>query len=235
MAVSNLSQLQKFQAEARDTPAGGGRSRSTSVGSSQKSLPGAWASPPEKSAACSSKGETRMEIEMADVLDVLGLQQPLAEPLSQLPLFPKVTTTFDDFLSPANSPRGSDASSPVAPPGLTLDPIQSQMAQPAMAFWETLEPAAPMAPGAVYPEATPWPQPNYVASGVPSVGSASHGTGQCKPCAFHHTKGCACGTMCTFCHLCLPGEKKRRQKEKQQAAKVGYLGGEWNTTHLAQL
>ena len=176
-----------------------------------------------------------MEIEMADVLDVLGLQQPLAEPLSQLPLFPKVTTTFDDFLSPANSPRGSDASSPVAPPGLTLDPIQSQMAQPAMAFWETLEPAAPMAPGAVYPEATPWPQPNYVASGVPSVGSASHGTGQCKPCAFHHTKGCACGTMCTFCHLCLPGEKKRRQKEKQQAAKVGYLGGEWNTTHLAQL
>eukprot|EP00439_Symbiodinium_sp_Y106_P036347 s1334_g4.t1 len=55
---------------------------------------------------------------------------------------------------------------------------------------------------------------------LPSLGSASHGTGLCKPCAFHHTKGCQCGVNCTFCHLCLPGEKKRRQKEKQAVARA---------------
>ena len=57
---------------------------------------------------------------------------------------------------------------------------------------------------------------------LPSLGSASHGTGLCKPCAFHHTKGCQCGVNCTFCHLCLPGEKKRRQKEKQAVARAAW-------------
>jgi len=55
---------------------------------------------------------------------------------------------------------------------------------------------------------------------LPSLGSANHGIGQCKPCAFHHTKGCQRGAGCTFCHLCLPGEKKRRQKEKQAVARA---------------
>ena len=221
----NLPELQKFQAEEEgDTPAGqGGRSRSTSVGSSQKSLPGAWVSPPEnraESGACSSKDETRA-LEIPDH----GLEPLFPEPLSQLPFLPTKAPTFDDFLSPANSRRGSEAS-PVAPPGLTLEPIQSQMA-----FWEPeptehmehMEPTPPITPGA-YADPNGWSAHSahsYVVNAVPSMGSASHGTGQCKPCAFHHTKGCACGAMCTFCHLCLPGEKKRRQKEKQQAAKAG--------------
>jgi len=48
-----------------------------------------------------------------------------------------------------------------------------------------------------------------------SVGSAGHAARRCKPCAFYHAdKGCANGQNCTFCHLCEPGEKKRRQKQK---------------------
>lgn len=50
---------------------------------------------------------------------------------------------------------------------------------------------------------------------LPSVGSGRHGAGQCKPCAFVHTKGCASGADCKFCHICGKGEKQRRQKEKR--------------------
>lgn len=60
--------------------------------------------------------------------------------------------------------------------------------------------------------------------GIPSsssVGSASHGTGNCKPCAFANTKGCVDGVNCQFCHLCEAGEKKRRKKEKRQGKGQG--------------
>lgn len=52
----------------------------------------------------------------------------------------------------------------------------------------------------------------------PCKGSALHKLGSCKPCAFHCQGGptaCKNGTECTFCHLCEPGEKKRRKKAKQ--------------------
>jgi len=54
---------------------------------------------------------------------------------------------------------------------------------------------------------------------LPSLGSAEHG-GNCKPCAFLHTKGCENGKNCIFCHICEPGEKKRRRKDKLEAQKV---------------
>jgi hypothetical protein len=50
---------------------------------------------------------------------------------------------------------------------------------------------------------------------MPTMGSMSHSVGNCKPCAFMHTKGCQNGVNCRFCHLCDPGEKRRRQKEKK--------------------
>eukprot|EP00933_Yihiella_yeosuensis_P040316 TRINITY_DN34596_c0_g1_i1.p1 TRINITY_DN34596_c0_g1~~TRINITY_DN34596_c0_g1_i1.p1 ORF type:complete len:302 (+),score=53.94 TRINITY_DN34596_c0_g1_i1:139-1044(+) len=50
---------------------------------------------------------------------------------------------------------------------------------------------------------------------LPSVGSAGHADGSCKPCAFLHSKGCSSGRSCEFCHLCDAGEKKRRQKDKR--------------------
>jgi len=52
---------------------------------------------------------------------------------------------------------------------------------------------------------------------LPTVGSAGHHMGGCKPCAFAHTKGCENGIKCPFCHLCEPGEKKRRQKRRMLA------------------
>lgn len=50
---------------------------------------------------------------------------------------------------------------------------------------------------------------------LPSLGSAAHGTGTCKPCAFLFSRGCSNGKSCVFCHLCDQGEKKRRQREKR--------------------
>lgn len=51
-------------------------------------------------------------------------------------------------------------------------------------------------------------------SDLPTMGSEGHRYGSCKPCAFVHTKGCGNGVQCQFCHLCSPGEKKRRQRER---------------------
>ena len=259
-----------------------GRSRSTSVGSSQKSLgnepglPGVWVNPPDATgldsldAACSSgtketawKGYSYEGSEgyMAHgafgaygpkMFDVFGLGLDRLDPVGQGPQLPvplpAKATTFDDFLSPTGS-QHSEAP-PVAPPGLTLHPLDpldqldpldfddgleapcGDMGQMQKALWQALEEPmaemAPITPGAVaYTPPATWPPRTL--NPVPSVGSASHGSGQCKPCAFHHTKGCQCGAMCTFCHLCLPGEKKRRQKEKQQAAKAAHMSAHFGT------
>jgi len=48
----------------------------------------------------------------------------------------------------------------------------------------------------------------------PTLGSAKHHLGICKPCAFSNAIGCGSGVECKFCHLCEPGEKKRRRKER---------------------
>merc|ERR1712032_915739 len=73
-------------------------------------------------------------------------------------------------------------------------------------------PPPPQAPVLRLSDSLPVPQLGSAA--LPSVGSASHQLGGCHPCAFLYTKGCANGVQCTFCHLCEPGEKKRRRKEK---------------------
>jgi len=57
-------------------------------------------------------------------------------------------------------------------------------------------------------------EPELGSPEMPTAGSAGHRLGNCKPCAFFHTKGCGNGTECPFCHLCPMGEKKRRQKVK---------------------
>jgi len=53
----------------------------------------------------------------------------------------------------------------------------------------------------------------------PTLGSKGHWFGKCKPCAFLHTRGCGNGVLCPFCHLCDPGEKKRRAKDKRAAVR----------------
>jgi hypothetical protein len=62
-------------------------------------------------------------------------------------------------------------------------------------------------------------QPELGSKEMPTVGSAGHNLGTCKPCAFFHRQGCGNGTQCSFCHLCGPDEKRRRQKEKQTTFK----------------
>jgi len=62
-------------------------------------------------------------------------------------------------------------------------------------------------------------------SSLPTVGSAGHPV-ECKPCAFLHTKGCQSGSECQFCHLCGPGEKKKRQKVKKQTIQASKYAGQ---------
>lgn len=49
---------------------------------------------------------------------------------------------------------------------------------------------------------------------MPSRGSLLHAWGTCKPCAFVFQEGCKNALECQFCHLCEPGERKRRKKER---------------------
>lgn len=55
---------------------------------------------------------------------------------------------------------------------------------------------------------------------LPTIGSLGHSIGRCKPCAFVSKLGCASGVKCSFCHLCDPGEKKRRRKERKKLFSV---------------
>mmetsp|Transcript_5170 Transcript_5170/g.9338 ORF Transcript_5170/g.9338 Transcript_5170/m.9338 type:complete len:135 (+) Transcript_5170:150-554(+) len=61
---------------------------------------------------------------------------------------------------------------------------------------------------------------------LPSVGSLSHDAGTCKPCVFLFKEGCNSGKNCSFCHLCPPGEKKRRKKERRTRTKKFDEAGE---------
>mmetsp|Transcript_73996 Transcript_73996/g.130709 ORF Transcript_73996/g.130709 Transcript_73996/m.130709 type:complete len:234 (+) Transcript_73996:95-796(+) len=54
----------------------------------------------------------------------------------------------------------------------------------------------------------------------PSVGSAGHAFGICKPCDFMYRTECRSGAACKFCHLCGPGENRRRKKQKQSMARA---------------
>jgi len=62
-------------------------------------------------------------------------------------------------------------------------------------------------------------EPPLGLDGLPSKGSTLHALGECRPCAFAAQSGpnaCKNGNQCTFCHLCEPGEKKRRRKTWQR-------------------
>jgi hypothetical protein len=54
----------------------------------------------------------------------------------------------------------------------------------------------------------------------------NHFRGNCKPCAYFYGKddGCRWGRDCRFCHLCEPGELKKRRRVKDKALRmVGQL------------
>jgi hypothetical protein len=81
--------------------------------------------------------------------------------------------------------------------------------------------AASSAPPATVLELSNLLQESLGSSELPTVGSAQHKFGECKPCAFFwKPEGCGNGVNCPFCHLCGPDEKKRRQKEKKAISKA---------------
>jgi len=57
---------------------------------------------------------------------------------------------------------------------------------------------------------------------LPTVGSTAHYFNQCKPCAFVYKEGSCCesGVGCEYCHLCQPGERKRRKRTKNATVKA---------------
>mmetsp|Transcript_88990 Transcript_88990/g.157575 ORF Transcript_88990/g.157575 Transcript_88990/m.157575 type:complete len:283 (-) Transcript_88990:49-897(-) len=106
-------------------------------------------------------------------------------------------------LSPPPAPLAAPAF-PSGPPAAALTPPPpSENAQPVKVL--RLEEALGPAPD----------QTEALAEAAASAGSAGHFKGLCRPCAFYSTKGCSSGVDCQFCHLCEPGEKKRRQKAKR--------------------
>jgi len=77
--------------------------------------------------------------------------------------------------------------------------------------WVQMETAQPSR--AVLSLANALPEPEIGSLEMPSIGSAGHWNGICKPCAFM-ARGCSSGLNCPFCHLCDVNEKKRRRKDK---------------------
>mmetsp|Transcript_82465 Transcript_82465/g.163695 ORF Transcript_82465/g.163695 Transcript_82465/m.163695 type:complete len:808 (-) Transcript_82465:404-2827(-) len=63
--------------------------------------------------------------------------------------------------------------------------------------------------------------PTAEAQALLSIGSSTHGTGQCRPCAwFWKPQGCQNGADCRHCHLCREGEIKARKKLKAESLRI---------------
>lgn len=89
-------------------------------------------------------------------------------------------------------------------------PVVRQDPYLAQASWmQPVPPPPPLPPFLSFVE-----EPRLGSQELPTRGSAGHRDGVCKPCAFIHTKGCESGVDCSFCHICCPGEKVRRRKER---------------------
>jgi len=164
--------------------------------------------------------QTRSASECGSLLPRTMLKPPpgLPEPMVVPPL---AVTPVMNVASPENDASGSEAgessccstaslltavsASPVA---LTFqkklgDPLLEDTVSPKPRLLLNLEAAVPEA---------------FVLGSAerPTVGSSRHHLGLCSPCAHAFSKhGCLSGVSCKFCHLCEPGELKRKQKERR--------------------
>jgi len=115
----------------------------------------------------------------------------------------------------------------VSPPPAQAPILGAHMQQPSV-----LPPAEAPVFGAEMPSPTVGPPPSHApllrladavpgpqlgTAALPTVGSEGHYSAGCRPCAFLYKKGCSNGIHCAYCHLCTPGEKKRRMREKRSA------------------
>jgi len=55
---------------------------------------------------------------------------------------------------------------------------------------------------------------------IPSVGSAGHHLGLCKPCDFVDRGFCRAGADCRFCHLCGPAERRQRKLQRRKLVRA---------------
>merc|ERR1712178_421434 len=100
--------------------------------------------------------------------------------------------------TPPNEPAASDSMPPPPPPP---PPVNA----PVLRLAEAIAP------------------PEVGGTELPSIGSLLHHKGECKPCTFFHTRGCENKEKCQFCHLCGPGEKKKRLKALKRAQRDAAL------------
>mmetsp|Transcript_62146 Transcript_62146/g.180204 ORF Transcript_62146/g.180204 Transcript_62146/m.180204 type:complete len:212 (-) Transcript_62146:313-948(-) len=71
-------------------------------------------------------------------------------------------------------------------------------------------------------------------SACPTVGSAGHWLGVCRPCEYVHRGLCTNGAACKYCHVCGPEVCKQLRKEKRLMKKVARrLGGAPGTSAAA--
>eukprot|EP00438_Fugacium_kawagutii_P022006 Skav217034 [mRNA] locus=scaffold1803:403432:406011:- [translate_table: standard] len=124
---------------------------------------------------------------------------------------PSLQATYMDW--PQRSLPGSCNQEYCSPVGLKHSSERGEMLGPA--------PAGPLGTGRTASTLGLQPLKPHGTKELPSVGSAGHAFGTCKPCGFFYAKGCLNGSACSFCHLCDRGEKKRRQKQKKACLKGG--------------
>lgn len=114
----------------------------------------------------------------------------------------------EDANSVNSAEDSNEASSPTTAAGLAVEVSQFQ--------WKEAQTAAPRVVlsliDALCEEVAPV-VPEFSFPELPSIGSAEHHLGTCKPCAFVY-KNCTEGVHCTFCHLCAPDERRTRRKAK---------------------
>jgi len=136
----------------------------------------------------------------------------------QTPLPPGLEDTAATALVGRASPLATSVASPPSPAASPLVPRHPEAGSRVPWASPTLATASPESTGLPVVRldlAQALPEPELGSEEVPTLGSAMHRFGTCKPCAFLYTKGCVNATQCPFCHLCDAGEKKRRQKEKK--------------------
>jgi len=168
----------------------------------------------------------------APVLDMGITAAAVSPPPFQPPVLPPPLQTLPP---PPSQPPVLDAA--VRGPKILPPPSSNVSAPLAMVVGRQMQPPPPQAPilgeelqmPSIPPPPAQAPLLHLVdeasafehdTSALLSKGSAEHSLGTCKPCAFVHAKGCSNGKNCIYCHLCEPGEKKRRMKEKRELLRV---------------
>jgi len=128
--------------------------------------------------------------------------------------------------SPLTPERSNVLSPPLQPPLLAVHKTAQPVAPPPLhapvlgLAVLTAVVVPPPAKAPVLRLAEAFPDIDSQALAPPTVGSVGHHNRTCRPCAFLYTKGCGNGKQCEFCHLCGPGEKKRRLKEKRAQSRM---------------